>query len=133
VTESAKNKGFIYEFGKFVLDPQERVLLDGGKPVHLTEKVFDTLLFLIENNGRLLTKEEMMSSIWEESFVEEGNLAKNISRLRKILNTDGAGLLRLTRNVSEGISPRWSADGRKIIFNSDRAGNFAIYEIEVSF
>jgi len=76
-----------------VLDPQERVLLADGKPVHLADKVFDTLLFLLENNGRLLTKDEMMTSIWEESFVEEGNLAKNISRLRKILNTDGVELI----------------------------------------
>lgn len=91
--ESAENKEFIYEFGQFVLDPHERVLLAGGKPVHLTDKVFDTLLFLIKNNGRRLTKEEMMAAIWEDAFVEEGNLAKNISRLRKILNTDGASLI----------------------------------------
>lgn len=88
----AENKGFIYEFGKFVLDPQERVLLAEGKSVHLTDKVFDTLLMLVEANGRLLTKEEMMTTLWEESFVEEGNLT-NISRLRKILNTDGTQLI----------------------------------------
>lgn len=93
MNETSENKGFIYEFGKFVLDPQERVLLADGKPVHLTDKVFDTLLLLIENRGRLLTKDEMMTSIWEESFVEESNLAKNISRLRKILNTDGVQLI----------------------------------------
>lgn len=93
MNEAAENKGFIYEFGKFVLDPQERVLLADGKQVHLTDKVFDTLLLLIENNGRLLTKDEMITSIWEESFVEESNLAKNISRLRKILNADGVELI----------------------------------------
>ncbi|MBA3599833.1 MAG: transcriptional regulator, partial [Acidobacteria bacterium] len=93
MNEATENKGFIYEFGKFVLDPQERVLLAEGKPVHLTDKVFDTLLLLIENNGRLLTKDEMMTTLWEESFVEESNLAKNISRLRKILNADGASLI----------------------------------------
>ena len=88
-----ENKGFIYEFGKFVLDPQERILLADGSPVHLADKIFDTLLLLIENNGRLLTKDEMMTSIWEETFVEEGNLAKNVSRLRKILNADGIELI----------------------------------------
>ncbi|MGI8788497.1 MAG: winged helix-turn-helix domain-containing protein [Pyrinomonadaceae bacterium] len=93
MNKATENKGFIYEFGKFVLDPQERILFADGKPVHLADKVFDTLLVLIENNGRLLTKDEMMISIWEESFVEEGNLAKNISRLRKILNADGASLI----------------------------------------
>ncbi|HUR96887.1 MAG TPA: winged helix-turn-helix domain-containing protein [Pyrinomonadaceae bacterium] len=82
-----------YEFGKFVLDPIERVLFSNGEPTHLADKVFDTLLLFVRHNGKLLTKDEMMTSIWEESFVEEGNLAKNISRLRKILNTDGVELI----------------------------------------
>jgi DNA-binding winged helix-turn-helix (wHTH) protein/Flp pilus assembly protein TadD len=87
--KATEDNGFIYEFGKFVLDPQERILLTEGKPVHLADKVFDTLLCLVENNGRLLTKDEMMAALWEDSFVEEGNLTKNISRLRKILNAEG--------------------------------------------
>ena len=93
MNEAPENKGFIYEFGKYVLDPQERILLADGKSVHLADKVFDTLLYLVENNGRLLTKDEMMTRLWDESFVEEGNLAKNISRLRKILNADGVELI----------------------------------------
>jgi DNA-binding winged helix-turn-helix (wHTH) protein/tetratricopeptide (TPR) repeat protein len=91
--ETPGNKEFIYEFGKFVLDPQERVLLSAGRPVHLADKVFDTLLLLVRHHGRLLTKDEMMTALWSESFVEESNLAKNISRLRKVLNTDGAELI----------------------------------------
>lgn len=90
--ENGKN-GHIFEFGKFVLDPNERILFADGEPVHLTEKVFDTLHVLVQHNGRLLTKEQMMTSIWAESFVEEGNLAKNISRLRKILNVDDAAVI----------------------------------------
>lgn len=93
MNENAGQKHFIYEFGKFIFDPQERVLLCGGVSVHLTEKVFETLRLLIENNGKLLSKDEMMNSLWEESFVEESNLAKNISRLRKILNTEGIELI----------------------------------------
>ena len=89
MSEIIENKPVIYEFGRFVLDPQERILLADGEPIHLTDKVFDTLLLLIEHNGKLLTKEEMIRALWTESFVEEGNLAKNISRLRKILNADG--------------------------------------------
>jgi len=80
MNQREEKKRFIYEFGRFVLDPQERVLLADGKHEHLTDKVFDTPLFLLKNNGRLLTKDEMMTSIWEEAFVEESNLAKNISR-----------------------------------------------------
>ena len=90
--EAVEKVGCIYEFGTFVLYPQERILLAADRPVHLSDKVFDTLLLLIENNGRLLTKDEMMSALWQESFVEESNLAKNVSRLRKILNAGGTGL-----------------------------------------
>src|SRR5689334_3670749 len=88
--ENAENKRFIYEFGDFVLDPQERALLIGGSPVHLPAKEFETLLLLVEHNGHALSKDEMISAIWRDAFVEEGNLAKQISRLRKLLG-DGTG------------------------------------------
>lgn len=83
----------VYRFGKFILDARERALLADGKPIHLTNKVFDTLLLLVRHNGRLLTKDEMMTAVWEDSYVEESNLTKNISRLRKILNTSDTQLI----------------------------------------
>jgi len=75
MNEATENKGFIYEFGKFVLDPQERVLLVDGKSVHLTDKVLDTLLLLIESNGRLLIKDEMIILISPNSFDEIHSIA----------------------------------------------------------
>jgi len=83
------NARFVYEFGKFVLDPAGKTLFSEGKAIHLPAKEFDTLLLLVEHNGRALSKDEMMSAIWQDAFVEESNLAKQISRLRKILNTNG--------------------------------------------
>src|SRR5690349_15632205 len=83
-------KRVTYEFGEFVLDPEEKTLLVKGEPVHLSVKEFNTLLFFVRNNGRALTKEEMMSAIWEDTVVEEGNLAKQISRLRKVFSSNGA-------------------------------------------
>lgn len=77
--------GKTYNFEQFTLDADERTLLDGTRPIQLPPKVFDTLLMLIENAGRVLSKERMMSAIWEDSFVEENNLAQNISSLRKTL------------------------------------------------
>lgn len=87
--EVAGNKSFVYEFGKFVLDPRERTLFADGVPIHLPAKEFDTLLLLVENNGHALAKDEMISAIWHDSFVEESNLAKQISKLRRIFNTNG--------------------------------------------
>jgi TolB-like protein/DNA-binding winged helix-turn-helix (wHTH) protein/Tfp pilus assembly protein PilF len=75
----------MYYFGPFSLDPSERVLSHDGTPLTLTPKVFDTLLCLIHNRGRVLTKDELLKEIWPDAFVEEVNLAVNISTLRKAL------------------------------------------------
>ena len=74
-----------YEFGPFRIDRAERLLLRDGQVVPLTPKVFDTLLVLVENSGHILTKDEVMKMVWPETVVEEANLSKNISTLRKAL------------------------------------------------
>jgi Tol biopolymer transport system component/DNA-binding winged helix-turn-helix (wHTH) protein len=91
--ETVQKSQVIYEFGKFVLDPQERLLFYEDEPVHLRAKEFETLLLFLENNGRSLSKEEMISVLWQGEFVEEGNLAKQISRLRKVLKSSGDELI----------------------------------------
>jgi len=109
--ETTENKRFIYEFGKFALDPKEKTLFVEGVPVHLPAKEFETLLLLVENNGRALSKEEMMLAVWQDAFVEEGNLAKQISRLRKILNTNGDKLIETVPKHGYRFSAevRWTA------------------------
>ena len=74
-----------YEFGRFLLDARERLLLRDGQPVALTPKAFDTLLVLVQNTGHVLEKDELMKAVWPDSFVEEVNLAHNVSVLRKAL------------------------------------------------
>jgi DNA-binding winged helix-turn-helix (wHTH) protein/TolB-like protein len=75
----------LYEFGTFRFDPENHLLLSDGSPVSLTPKAFDILLVLVQNGGRLTTKEELMRRVWPDSFVEEANLTVNISILRKLL------------------------------------------------
>ena len=72
-----------YRFGPFLLDPAERLISRDGVPLTLTPKVFDTLLCLVRNYGHVLTKDELLSQVWPDTFVEEVNLAVNISTLRK--------------------------------------------------
>jgi DNA-binding winged helix-turn-helix (wHTH) protein/TolB-like protein/Tfp pilus assembly protein PilF len=91
--EEAENTRFIYQFRNFVLDPYEKTLFADGRPLHLPAKEFETLLLLVQNNGKALSKEQMMKLIWPDAVVEEGNLAKQISRLRKIFNADGEPLI----------------------------------------
>ena len=74
-----------YEFGAFRLDPTERILLRGSEPVALTPKVFDTLVLLVENAGRLVTKDDFMRQVWADAFVEDATLVQSISQLRKAL------------------------------------------------
>jgi pimeloyl-ACP methyl ester carboxylesterase/DNA-binding winged helix-turn-helix (wHTH) protein len=78
-----------YVFGVFRIDVTERVLLGEKGPVSLTPKAFDLLLCLVENSGHVLAKNELMQQVWPDSFVEENNLAQNISTLRKALEAGG--------------------------------------------
>ncbi len=75
----------IYEFGRFRLDPTEHLLLRDGEVIPLQPKVFDLLLALVAHHGHLLEKDELMTLVWPDTFVEEANLASNISQIRKAL------------------------------------------------
>ena len=75
----------IYEFGPFRLDADRRLLLREGEPVKLFPKEFETLLALVERSGEELNKDELMHRVWGDTVVEESNLAKNVSALRRIL------------------------------------------------
>ncbi|HTK26019.1 MAG TPA: winged helix-turn-helix domain-containing protein [Pyrinomonadaceae bacterium] len=85
----ALTNGHRYAFDNFEIDPANRLLLRDGQVVPLTGKVFDVLLVFAENPGRLLGKDELIEKIWQADFVEEGNLARNVSTLRKALGDAG--------------------------------------------
>ena len=77
---------FVYEFGPFCLDTEERVLLHDGKLVPLKPKVYETLLALVRNSKHVIEKEKLMQEVWPNTFVEENNLTGNIFALRKAFN-----------------------------------------------
>ena len=74
-----------FTFGPFSLDSDARVLLRGGEPVLLTGKTFDMLLLLVQNRGRLVDKDELLSAVWRGAIVEEANLTQSIYTVRKVL------------------------------------------------
>jgi TolB-like protein/Tfp pilus assembly protein PilF len=78
-----------YKFGPFHLDVGERLLLRQGKVVPLTQKAFETLLALVRQSGHLLEKDELMKTVWADTFVEESNLSQTIFLLRKALGQNG--------------------------------------------
>jgi DNA-binding winged helix-turn-helix (wHTH) protein/pimeloyl-ACP methyl ester carboxylesterase len=80
-----------YRFGPFSLDVRERRLSRGDEVIPLRLKVFDTLLVLVENAGRLVTKQELLDTVWPGTTVEENNLNHNVSVLRKALGEKATG------------------------------------------
>src|SRR5258708_23685675 len=85
----------LYRFGQFALDSRKRTLSCGDSPVSLTAKADDVLLFLAQHPNRLVTKEELLQAVWGDTFVEEGNLTRYVSHLRKALSdaADDTGLI----------------------------------------
>src|SRR6185369_5360436 len=75
-----------YEFGPYRLEIASRSLFRGDDFVPLTPKVAETLLLLLEEAGRVVTKEQMLERVWPGVVVEEGGIANNISALRKVFN-----------------------------------------------
>jgi TolB-like protein/Tfp pilus assembly protein PilF len=78
----------VYRFGPFVLDVGDRSLRRDGTPVPLTPKLFDLLVILASNAGRLVDKNTLLQAVWPDVAVEEGNLTKGIFSLRQILERD---------------------------------------------
>ena len=73
----------VYEFGPFRLDYAQRLLFRQDQVTPLTPKVFDTLLVLVENSGRVVSKDELMKSVWPDTFVEEGNLTREMLKIAR--------------------------------------------------
>ena len=90
---AARPAGGAYEFGAFVLDMDSRVLLHRGQMVAMTPKTFDLLVALVRHNGRVVSKEELLDTVWPGCFVEEGSIAQHIWRLRRLLEGDSGSRL----------------------------------------
>jgi DNA-binding winged helix-turn-helix (wHTH) protein len=80
-----------FQIGEFFLDPANRLLQHGGAAVSLSPKAFDALVYLVQNPGRLLTREELIRALWPDSHVEEGNLSVHIFQVRRALGVAADG------------------------------------------
>src|SRR5688572_19004790 len=80
-----ENNSGPFAFDDFVVDANSRVLARKGESIQLTPRVFDTLLAFVRRPGETISKDELMSAIWADSFVEESNLTQNVAVLRKAL------------------------------------------------
>ncbi len=85
ITSRGERAKELYEFGPFRVDPEKEILMREGEPVPLTPKTFQILLVLIRHKEEVVTKDDLMKTVWPDTFVEEANLSRNIFMLRKAL------------------------------------------------
>jgi serine/threonine-protein kinase len=114
-----REKG-VYAFGPFRLDPVRRALLRDGERVKLGARLFDTLLYLVENHDRLVERDELQQAVWQGRIVEEGNLGQAISALRKALQADGT-----TENFIVTVAGRGYRFGAPVEFQPEAAGGLS--------
>lgn len=102
----------LYEFGPFRLNPAQQLLAEGAKKIPLTPKAFQTLLVLVESQGRIVSKDELLRKVWPDAFVEEATLAQNVFTLRKQLCDDREDTLYIETVPKQGY--RFVAKVRQI-------------------
>src|SRR5271169_2744379 len=76
---------WIFQFGEFQVDALARTLRREEEIVTLNRRAFDVLMYLVQNPGRVLTRDELLKNVWPDTFVDENSLAQSISALRKAL------------------------------------------------
>ena len=90
IGNQSMNQRPAYRFDDFVVDPEAWRLSRCGKEIHLDPVVLKLLIYLISNSGRLVTRDELMDTVWGDTVISESALTKAVARLRKALGDDAA-------------------------------------------
>jgi predicted ATPase/DNA-binding winged helix-turn-helix (wHTH) protein len=83
-----------YQFGEFTLDVARGCVLKAGEEVKLRPKVYETLMYLVEHPGRLISKQELMQAVWPDAFVTDDSLVQCTLELRRALDDRSQQLLK---------------------------------------
>ena len=81
-------------FGLYVLDLDRGSLLRGATEVVLRPKTFGVLVYLVENSGHLVSKDELFAAVWPNVAVTDDALVQSIGELRRALGDDGPRLIK---------------------------------------
>ncbi len=92
----------IYRFDEFQVDPDAWMLSHRGQEVHLEPVVLKLLIYLISHRGRLVTRHELMDTVWGDTVISESALSKAVARLRHALGDDSASPSYLETVHSQG-------------------------------
>ena len=91
-----------FSFGPFVLIPQRQLLLRDGKRVRIGTRALEILTVLVERSGELLNKQEIISAVWTDTFVDESNLKVNIAAIRKAIDPSDSRLSCIVTVIGRG-------------------------------
>jgi DNA-binding winged helix-turn-helix (wHTH) protein len=83
-----KHKKPLLQFEDYVLDLEGRCLYRGDERLHLTSKPLETLIFLVENRGRVVEKQELLSAVWKGTHVTDCTLVQAVREIRRVLKDD---------------------------------------------
>ncbi len=105
----------VFRFGDHVLDLERRELRRGAEPVALEPQVFDLLVYLVRNRGRVVSKDDLIDGVWGGRIVSDSALTTRLNAARKAVNDSGAAQ-RVIRTVQrKGVrfigEVRWRAGG----------------------
>ena len=91
-----------FSFGPFVLIPERQLLLKEGSPVRVGTRALEILTVLVERSGELLNKQQIISSVWTDTFVDESNLKVNIAAIRKAIDPSDSTLSCIVTVIGRG-------------------------------
>ena len=125
-------------FGDCVLDPERRELSRGGRAVPTGPQVFDLLAYLLKNRGRVVSRDDLLASVWDGRIVSDSTLASHINAVRqaigdsgqeqRLLRTIARKGFRFVGEVSEAPAPASAAPSHA---ESRRTEAFATRELPI--
>jgi pimeloyl-ACP methyl ester carboxylesterase/DNA-binding winged helix-turn-helix (wHTH) protein len=123
-TVTSDGTNTVYDFGAFRLDLREHRLTRGGQPVPLTGKALNTLRVLVQRHGSLVSKQDLLTAVWPETAVEENNVDRNISSLRKVFSEYDEGQIFIETVPRIGyrfVAPVTETASKPLSLSADRA------------
>lgn len=124
----------IYKFLDFQVNPQTRDVYYKGETINLSKKSFDILVLLLKKKGSILTKEEILESVWPGQIVTDAALNKQITRLRKDLNDTNKDIIETVRGVGIKLSQiaELTCQNRQKISNTSKK-TYLIFSVVFAF
>ena len=120
-----------YEFEGFFVNSTERVIIKDGESVEIPSKTFDVLIALVEKYGETVTKDELLDTVWSDSYVEEKNITVHISKLRKLLgaNKSKPFIKTVTGKGYQFVTPVQSTNKANLASTKNNLNGHSAYQI----